>query len=118
MTQPKLPSNIVAAAKSGAVVLLKELAPLLGKCENCAGLGSIQALVAESGPFKDPPLIAKGQIMTSVSDPMYGWVWYAGKSIAGTCPVCNGMKQVKVGSPVRQFKTGAPVKQLAKEMTP
>lgn len=81
-------------------------------CLNCAGMGKVYVFIAESGPFRDPPGIAKADsVAKSVDDQMYGWVWYVGKTIGGECPVCRGMgRQPK---PTAGYNTVQPIKRLA-----
>ena len=112
----QLPLEIQALIKQGKQVFLKEFdSTPRSMCENCAGIGYVFAFVAEAGPFRDPPALAyKTQVMTSVDDPMYGWVWYIGMSIGGACPVCKGMKRLPASLvPLKQFGTGAQMNQLA-----
>jgi hypothetical protein len=113
-----LPYEIKSLLQSKAIVFLKEIElehiPL-GMCENCAGLGYLYAFVAEAGPFRDvPTMVDKEMVITSVTDEMYGWVWYVGKTIGGACPVCKGMKSLPAApTPLHKFDTAQPVRELA-----
>lgn len=116
----QIPDEIRAAAKSNPNVFLTQVdyTPP-GMCENCAGMGALYAIVAESGPFRDPPgLASKDKIMTSFEDPMYGWVWYIGRRISGVCPVCRGLgKLPKPLQPLKQFPAPQAVRQLAEQFS-
>ena len=59
-------------------------------CENCAGRGFLTAFVVAHGPYLHTPPLGKGEVLKSVDDPQYGYVWYTGKSIADDCLPCAG----------------------------
>ena len=111
------PDNLKAIIRAAKlpVFAMEYAAPSDLWCDNCGGMGVVYVFVAESGPFRDVPNLAmkeKDLVLHSVEDPMYGWVWYTGKTAAGTCPACKGMKRVKVSMPMQQFPTGQVIKGL------
>jgi|SRR3990167_1787161 len=59
-------------------------------CENCAGRGFLTGFVVAHGPYLHTPPLGKGEVLKSVDDPQYVFIWYTGKSIAGDCPTCAG----------------------------
>lgn len=83
-------------------------------CHNCGGLGMVYVFLVERGPFRDPPAsrLNEGSVLKSTEDPMYGHVWYIGRTIGARCPVCSGVaRKVSDSSKVRD--TSRPIRDLA-----
>ena len=85
-----------------------------GDCENCGGIGNLSAFYSSKGPFIHTPPCPLGEVLKSVSDTHYGWLWYTGKTFDLECPECNGVgkKEIKKKAPMSEEE----YKQLPKIM--
>jgi len=89
----QLPPQIVEDMNRG-----KRLFPIdppegyLYDCKNCGGLGKMGAFYVRQGPFQHvPPLPDKSEVLKSLHDDQYGWLWYRGVDLFYECPVCKGI---------------------------
>ena len=92
-------------------------------CQNCGGVGQLHAFYKDKGPFQHTPAFEKGQVLKSIPDSFYGWVWYVGKTLALPCPTCDGLggdkkkRSTKPMTPEQYAKMAVkrPLKDLAKK---
>ena len=103
--------TIIADAKTPVIEMgIKPVA--LDDCHNCGGIGQVFIFLATRGPYRNVFVgLAKDEIIKSMDDEIYGWVWYAGKTFAGECPDCHGMGR-STEQVLHQYNTRQPAKQL------
>lgn len=89
-----------------------------GDCENCGGLGNLSAFYVRKGPFIHTPPCPRGEILKSVSDEHYGWLWFAGKTFDLECPKCDGLgkTEIKQKAPMSKEEYGQLPKIMIKKL--
>lgn len=90
----KYPQEIIEDVnnKSKTVFLIDPPQPYLYDCENCGGMGKMGAFYVTKGPFQSVPPAGDGdEILKSIHDEHYGWLWYRGKDLYFDCPECDGI---------------------------
>ena len=91
MTETKYPQKFVDDSDAKKVIFIQPPDPYLGDCKNCGGIGHLSAFYPSKGPFNYVPHAGEGEIIKSVTDSQYGWVWYTGKTFDEPCDQCGGM---------------------------
>ena len=51
----------------------------------------MSAFYVSKGPTRNPPPLDKNEVLKSITDEHYGWLWYTGKALVLPCPVCDGV---------------------------
>jgi hypothetical protein len=85
------PDEFIQAAKTQKILFIDPPQAYLYDCPNCSGLGLLFAFFVSKGPFKNPPPLERGEVLKSVYDNSYGWLWYKGKSRSLPCKICDGL---------------------------
>lgn len=98
---PYLPREAIEEVRSwralGKAAFVKVVGQLdiPANCKNCAGLGAVNVVYAENGPFKDVPDTRK-VITWFDGGPGQGKGWYIiARTMAYKCPHCGGKKWTK-----------------------
>lgn len=85
------PRALFDRAGNGKYFLIDPPDPYLYDCQNCGGIGELSIFIVSKGPFNYVPPTPGGEVLKSVEDSQYGWIWYTGKVFDAPCQVCRGL---------------------------